>query len=125
MTWYWWLLVGILIGWLLSTLIEWLWFRRKRMEVRDERVAELESALRASGDAGASAGRVASASLTGAGGALTGMATPAAAHESILTAPDLDMPAVDLPDVDLPDVDLPDVDMPDVSAKLPGTETNL
>ena len=127
MAWYWWLLVGILIGWLLSTLIEWIWFRRKRMEVRDERVAELENALRASADMGATLSREdGTAAFSGAASA------PAANRDVALEAPDLDAPsaklgvlaasmntAADLPDLDLPDVELPDLAMPDVSAELP------
>lgn len=114
MAWYWWLLVGILIGWLLSTLIEWLWFRRKRMEVRDERVAELESALRASAD------KDPSSTLTGT--AAAGVTAPLADRNVTLEAPDLDAavdrPDLDMPEVNLPDIDMPDVDLPDTSAEV-------
>ena len=133
MSWYWWLLVGILIGWLLSTLIEWLWFRRKRMEVQDERVAELENALRSSADTSPSATQGAGMAIPGSA-AVAGMAAKMADRDVALETPKLDMPAIDMPDIDLPDVsgklgglaasiddgldvpdiDLPDIDMPDV-----------
>jgi len=125
MAWYWWLLVGILIGWLLSTLIEWLWFRRKRMEVRDERVAELENALRASADDGLSPTRGAGAALTGAAAASAAGITATLADKDVtLAAPDLDA-AVDMPDIDMPDVDLPDADLPDMSTGMSGLTASI
>ena len=41
----WFVFAGIILGFALSTLWEWLYFRPKRMIVRDERIAELELAL--------------------------------------------------------------------------------
>lgn len=114
MAWYWWLLVGILIGWLLSTLIEWLWFRRKRMEVRDERVAELESALRAASDDGPSSIQGSGVALTDTAAAVAGVTAPLADRNVTLTAPDLDTAA------DTPDLDTPVADLPDVSAEMDG-----
>lgn len=43
---WWYLLAGFFIGFGISTLWEWLYFRRKRMTIRDRRIAELEAALR-------------------------------------------------------------------------------
>ena len=44
---FWWFaLVGFLIGFVLSTLWEWLHFRSKRMRIQNRRIAELEAALR-------------------------------------------------------------------------------
>ena len=45
---FWWFaLVGFMIGFVLSTLWEWLHFRGKRMRIQNRRIAELEAALRA------------------------------------------------------------------------------
>lgn len=41
----WFVLAGFIFGFTLSTLWEWLYFRRERMRVRDERLAELEAEL--------------------------------------------------------------------------------
>lgn len=41
----WFVLAGFILGFTASTLWEWLYFRRERMRVRDERVAELEAEL--------------------------------------------------------------------------------
>ena len=41
----WFVLAGLVLGFALSTLWEWLYFRRERMIVRDERIAELENQL--------------------------------------------------------------------------------
>lgn len=44
---FWWhLLAGFILGFGVSTLWEWLYFRRKRMTIRDRYVAELEAAVR-------------------------------------------------------------------------------
>lgn len=43
---WWYLLAGFLIGFSISTLWEWLYFRRRRMAIRDRRIAELEAAVR-------------------------------------------------------------------------------
>ena len=43
---WWYLLAGFFIGFSVSTLWEWLYFRRRRMAIRDRRVAELEATLR-------------------------------------------------------------------------------
>ncbi len=43
---FWWhLLAGFTIGFILSTLWEWLYFRRRRMVLRNQRIAELEAQL--------------------------------------------------------------------------------
>ena len=43
----WFVLAGLVLGFALSTLWEWFYFRRERMIVRDERIAELDAQLRA------------------------------------------------------------------------------
>jgi len=43
---WWYLLAGFIIGFTLSTLWEWLYFRRKRMRIENRRIAELEAMLR-------------------------------------------------------------------------------
>ena len=42
----WYVLAGLIIGFTASTLWEWLYFRRKRMDLRDQRLLELETELR-------------------------------------------------------------------------------
>jgi predicted flap endonuclease-1-like 5' DNA nuclease len=43
----WFVLAGLVLGFALSTLWEWFYFRRERMIVRDDRITELEAQLRA------------------------------------------------------------------------------
>jgi hypothetical protein len=43
---WWYLLAGIILGFIISTLWEWLYFRRRRLVLTDRRIAELEAALR-------------------------------------------------------------------------------
>ncbi|MFN3335708.1 MAG: hypothetical protein ACK47M_24680, partial [Caldilinea sp.] len=43
---WWYLLAGFFIGFSISTLWEWLYFRRRRMAIRDRRIVELEAAVR-------------------------------------------------------------------------------
>lgn len=43
---WWYLLAGFLVGFTLSTIWEWLHFRRKRMRIENRRIAELEAMLR-------------------------------------------------------------------------------
>ena len=45
---WWYLLAGFIVGFTLSTLWEWLYFRRKRMRIENRRIAELEAMLRSS-----------------------------------------------------------------------------
>ncbi len=50
---FWWnLLAGFLIGFAVSTLWEWLYFRRRRTAIRNRRIAELEATLRTYAAAG-------------------------------------------------------------------------
>jgi hypothetical protein len=44
---WWYVLAGFLLGFGVSTLWEWVYFRRRRMTIRDRRIAELEAAVRA------------------------------------------------------------------------------
>jgi hypothetical protein len=46
----WYVLAGLIIGFPASTLWEWLYFRRKRMDLRDQRLLELETELRLTRD---------------------------------------------------------------------------
>ena len=43
---WWYLLAGLILGFCLSTVWEWLYFRQRRMRITDRRIAELEQALR-------------------------------------------------------------------------------
>lgn len=43
---WWYVLAGFLLGFSVSTLWEWLYFRRRRMTIRDRRLAELEATVR-------------------------------------------------------------------------------
>jgi len=43
---WWYLLAGFIVGFILSTIWEWLYFRRKRMRIENRRIAELEAMLR-------------------------------------------------------------------------------
>ena len=43
---WWYLLAGFIVGFCLSTVWEWLYFRQRRMRITDRRIAELEQALR-------------------------------------------------------------------------------
>jgi len=43
---WWYVLAGFLLGFSVSTLWEWLYFRRRRMAIRDRRLAELEATVR-------------------------------------------------------------------------------
>jgi len=43
---WWYVLAGFLLGFSVSTLWEWLYFRRRRMAIRDRRIAELEATVR-------------------------------------------------------------------------------
>ncbi|MBW7886252.1 MAG: hypothetical protein H3C34_27220, partial [Caldilineaceae bacterium] len=43
---WWYLLAGFIIGFSISTLWEWLYFRRKRMNIENRRIAELEATVR-------------------------------------------------------------------------------
>ena len=54
MNWYmlWFVLAGAILGFALSTVWEWLYYRSKRAVVRDARINELEAALRAYHDRG-------------------------------------------------------------------------
>lgn len=44
---WWYVLAGFLLGFGVSTLWEWVYFRRRRMTIRDRRIVELEAAVRA------------------------------------------------------------------------------
>lgn len=44
---WWYVLAGFLLGFSVSTLWEWIYFRRRRMNIRDRRIAELEATVRA------------------------------------------------------------------------------
>jgi hypothetical protein len=44
---WWYLLAGLILGFSISTLWEWLYYRRKRLVLTDRRIAELEAGLRA------------------------------------------------------------------------------
>jgi hypothetical protein len=44
---WWYVLAGFLLGFSFSTLWEWIYFRRRRMNIRDRRIAELEATVRA------------------------------------------------------------------------------
>jgi hypothetical protein len=44
---WWYVLAGFLLGFGVSTLWEWVYFRRRRMTIRDRRIAELEATVRA------------------------------------------------------------------------------
>jgi hypothetical protein len=44
---WWYVLAGFLLGFSVSTLWEWVYFRRRRMNIRDRRIAELEATVRA------------------------------------------------------------------------------
>lgn len=43
---WWYVLAGFLLGFILSTLWEWLYFRRRRMRIENQRIAELETTVR-------------------------------------------------------------------------------
>lgn len=43
---WWYLLAGFIVGFTLSTMWEWLYFRRRRMRIENRRIAELETMLR-------------------------------------------------------------------------------
>jgi len=43
---WWYVLAGFLLGFILSTLWEWLYFRRQRMRIENGRIAELEATVR-------------------------------------------------------------------------------
>lgn len=43
---WWYVLAGFLLGFCVSTLWEWLYFRRRRMTIRNQRIAELEATVR-------------------------------------------------------------------------------
>ena len=43
---WWYVLAGFLLGFILSTLWEWLYFRRRRMQIENRRIAELEATVR-------------------------------------------------------------------------------
>ncbi len=43
---WWYVLAGFMLGFILSTLWEWLYFRRRRMRIENQRIAELEAAVR-------------------------------------------------------------------------------
>lgn len=43
---WWYVLAGFLLGFILSTLWEWLYFRRRRMRIENRRIAELEATVR-------------------------------------------------------------------------------
>jgi hypothetical protein len=43
---WWYVLAGFLLGFSVSTLWEWLYFRRRRMAIQDRRIAELEATVR-------------------------------------------------------------------------------
>ena len=43
---WWYVLAGFLLGFILSTLWEWLYFRRRRMRIENQRIAELEATVR-------------------------------------------------------------------------------
>lgn len=43
---WWYLLAGFIVGFILSTIWEWLYFRRKRMRIENRRIAELDAMLR-------------------------------------------------------------------------------
>lgn len=43
---WWYVLAGFLLGFILSTLWEWLYFRRRRMQIESRRIAELEATVR-------------------------------------------------------------------------------
>jgi hypothetical protein len=43
---WWYVLAGFLLGFILSTLWEWLYFRRRRMQIENQRIAELEATVR-------------------------------------------------------------------------------
>ena len=43
---WWYILAGFIVGFSLSTVWEWLYFRKRRMRITDRRIAELEQALR-------------------------------------------------------------------------------
>jgi len=41
----WYVLAGFILGFIVSTLWEWLHFRRERIKLRDQRIAELEASI--------------------------------------------------------------------------------
>lgn len=41
----WYVLAGFILGFIVSTLWEWLHFRRERIKLRDQRIAELEATI--------------------------------------------------------------------------------
>src|SRR5512139_3367247 len=43
---WWYVLAGFLLGFILSTLWEWLYFRRRRMQIENQRIVELEATVR-------------------------------------------------------------------------------
>jgi hypothetical protein len=43
---WWYVLAGFILGFILSTLWEWLFFRRRRMRIESQRIAELEESVR-------------------------------------------------------------------------------
>ncbi len=43
---WWYILAGFIVGFSLSTVWEWLYFRKRRMRITDRRIAELEQAMR-------------------------------------------------------------------------------
>ena len=43
---WWYVLAGFLLGFILSTLWEWLYFRRRRMRIENQRIVELEATVR-------------------------------------------------------------------------------
>ena len=43
---WWYVLAGFLLGFSVSTLWEWLYFRRRRMTIRNQRIADLEATVR-------------------------------------------------------------------------------
>ena len=43
---WWYVFAGFLLGFILSTLWEWLYFRRRRMQIENQRIAELEATVR-------------------------------------------------------------------------------
>lgn len=57
---WWYLLAGFLVGFILSTMWEWLYFRRRRLNIENRRIAELESTIRSLTAAGTVAGTLSS-----------------------------------------------------------------
>lgn len=49
--WLWFVSAGFLLGWIASTLVEWLWFRGRRMEFQNRRFVQPESASTRPSDA--------------------------------------------------------------------------